>query len=68
MASILKASRVVDPNALDHSQRKDFAAIKSAVLLMGLPMDQVDEYISKVWHYWVHINSLDPSLQSMSSF
>jgi hypothetical protein len=48
-SSILKGTPIVNPHELQHFDKQDFSTFKSMVLLMGLPIQDIDEYISKVW-------------------
>ena len=48
--SILKGAPQVDPASLNPSQERDFSALKAAVMLMGLPIGQIDDYMLSLIH------------------
>jgi hypothetical protein len=58
-SSILKGISTVNPHELGPSEQKDFSILKLIVLLIGLPVQDMDEYISKVWGQFLEIKNLN---------
>lgn len=62
--SILKAAPIVDPHMLDPTAKRDYSALKAVLLLLGLPVSNLDEFISRVWEQFLEIGQLNASVHS----
>lgn len=60
--SILKGAPQIDPASLNPSQERDFSALKAAVMLMGLPIGQIDDYMSRLWQQYQEIGRLNKTV------
>ena len=58
----------MNPLSLEPDQEKDFATLKTLVLLMGLPLPQIAEFMSKLWGQFIQIQRLNQNVASTLSF
>ena len=60
--SILKGAPIVHPRSLEFNAQRDFSAFKSIILLMGLPIKQIDDFMSRLWEQFEEIKRLNETL------